>query len=180
MDGSVDISKLSSLLAESSKLSENISTEKTTQPPSQANPTVVRTFAKSEENAKKSDPSKSIWADNEVASEDSFVDLSDSRPSPRYEYSYKQSVGTEDTILGMTDKTPLTSDCTHLVVKIHFPGCSMKDIDLKVTSQRITAQSKTLKLQTYMPVKVDDSNGNAKFDPKKEILIVTLPIIHEL
>lgn len=180
MDSSVDISKLSTLLTESRQAQE-IAGEKSSQPPQRTEATLVRaTGTTGITSTKKSIDPKSIWSDEEIVSEDSFIDSSDKRPCPRYEFSYKQTVGTEDTFLGLNDKTPLSSDCTHLVIKVHFPGCSFKDIDLKVTSQRIVAQSSQLKLMTYLPVKVDDSNGNAKFDAKKEVLTVSVPIVHEL
>jgi hypothetical protein len=56
----------------------------------------------------------------------------------------------------------------------------MKELDLDVTKNRIRAESKTLKLFTYLPVNVDHDKGNAKFDKDKEVLTVTLPIIHWL
>ena len=77
------------------------------------------------------------------------------------------------------EKTPLTSDCTDLVVKVHFPGSTMRDLDLDVTPKRVKVTSKTHRLFTYLPVTVDDSNGSAKFDSKKEVLIITLPIVQE-
>ena len=179
MNSSVDINKLSTLLSESKKAQET--NEKYSQPPQRTDATLVRAAGTTGiTSSKKVNNSKSIWSDDEIVSEDSFIDSTDKRPCPRYEFSYKQTVGTEDTFLGLNDKTPLSSDCTHLVIKVHFPGCGLKDIDLKLTSQRIVAQSSQLKLMTYLPVKVDDSNGNAKFDSKKEVLIVTAPIVHEI
>lgn len=181
MEFSADINTLSSLLAESRE-AEGQNSVKSNQPPKITESTVVRKVTDNKDilkSAKISDTTKAIWNETEIVSEESFVDFSDKRPCPRYEFCYKQTVGTEDTFLGMSDKTPLTSDCSHLVVKVHFPGYSLKDIDLKVTSQRINANTRSLKLQTYLPVKVDDTNGKATFDPKKEVLTVTLPIIHE-
>lgn len=63
------------------------------------------------------------------------------------------------------------------VVKIHFPGSKMKDLDLDVSENRIRAESRKLRLFTYLPRTVDHEKGNAKFDSKKEVLIVTLPIV---
>ena len=63
------------------------------------------------------------------------------------------------------------------VLKIHFPGSKMKDLDLDVTSNRVKAESKSLRLFTYLPRTVDHEKGNAKFDSKKEVLTITLPII---
>lgn len=78
--------------------------------------------------------------------------------------------------MGLGDKSPATADCTHLVVKVHFPGSTMKEIDLDVTKQRIRVSSRTHKLFTYLPMPVDEANGSAQFDSKKEVLTVTLPI----
>lgn len=120
---------------------------------------------------------KSIWAMEDIPTEDALAcGGSDDRPCPRYEISYKQAVGTEDTFLGLGDKSPASADCTHITIKIHFPGCAMKDLDLDVTKNRIKAESKTLRLFTYLPVNVDKDKGSAKFDKAKEVLVVTLPI----
>jgi len=120
---------------------------------------------------------KAIWALDEIPSEDALLNIQDDRPCPRYEISYKQEVGTQDTFLGFGDKTPGSADASHLVVKIHFPGSTMKELDVDVTKERIKAESKALRLFTYLPVPVDSANGKAQFDMKKEVLTITLPII---
>lgn len=176
----MDLSNLSNLLQESKKAQEEAES-RSNQPPVAATPSTIITHkgiaAEKAENVVKS---KDIWSAEEILSEDSFVDPFDTRIQPKYEFSYKQSVGTEDTFLGLGDKTPLTSDCTHLVIKIHLPGSTMKDLDLDVTKNRIKVFSKTHKLFTYLPTDVDDANGTAKFDTKKEVLTVTLPMISSL
>ena len=53
----------------------------------------------------------------------------------------------------------------------------MKDLDLDVTRNRIKASSASLRLFTYLPVPVESDQGKAKFDSKKNVLSVTLPII---
>lgn len=65
------------------------------------------------------------------------------------------------------------------MVKIHFPGCKLKDIDLDVCKNCIKAESRTFRMFTYLPKNVDEERGNAKFDTKKEVLSVTLPIIDD-
>ena len=130
-----------------------------------------------EEIAKKA---KEIWTETEIPDEESGAfDPNDKRPEPRYEISYKQAVGTEDTYFGLSDTSPASFDCTHLVVKIHFPGSSMRDLDLDVTKRRIKATSKTLKLFTYLPMPVKKDEGAAKFDKAREVLTVTIPIDDE-
>ena len=53
----------------------------------------------------------------------------------------------------------------------------MKELDLDVTRNRIKASSAKHKLFTYLPVPVESDRGVAKFDAKKQVLSVTLPII---
>ena len=174
--GLQDISNLSSLLNESRKSQEKAS-ERTNQPPVATGQTnVVLSRQKNEKLQEKA--SSSIWTVDEIPSEDAITDTSDTRPVPRYETSYQQSVGTEDTFLGLSDKTPLSGDCTHLIVKVHFPGCLMRDLDLDVTKTRLKASSKTLRLFIYLPVEVLDAKGSAKFDKDRELLVITLPIDH--
>mmetsp|Transcript_22243 Transcript_22243/g.22944 ORF Transcript_22243/g.22944 Transcript_22243/m.22944 type:complete len:198 (-) Transcript_22243:33-626(-) len=121
---------------------------------------------------------KDIWNENEIPTEDELIARSggNTLPTPQYEFRYKQSIGTEETFFGFSDKTPASWDCTHLVIKIHFPGSRMRDLDLDVTKNRIKAESRTHKLFTYLPVNVFPDKGDAKFDSKKEVLTVTLPI----
>lgn len=184
-DLTMDVSSLSNLLNESRQASEQ-RPEQFQQKPGALTSTNVKSnnrgLTKEEASAitnKTEEPAKnkaSIWDEAEIPTEDALL-VKDDRPAPRYEICYKQSIGTEDTFLGLGDKTPLTSDCTHLVVKVHFPGSSMKELDLNVTTNRIIASSKTHRLFTYLPLNVDENNGKAQFDPKKEVLTVTLPII---
>jgi hypothetical protein len=182
-----DIGSLSTLLSESRIAQEN---NNYNQPPSAAvTPSTVvlgsqktviglqKPIAGQLSTSSSKTGTRDIWLPEEILTEDALVEWKDERPVPRYEFSYKQSVGTEDTFLGMSDKTPLTSDCTHLVIKVHFPRATMKDLDLNVTKNRIKAASKTHHLFTYLPVNVDSDNGKAKFDTAKEVLTVTLPIV---
>ena len=179
--GSVsDIGNLSSLLAESRSAQESAAYN---QPPAAVNPSTVVVGRPKSTNKElivgDNKLSKDIWGPEEILTEDALVEWKDDRPVPRHEFSYKQLIGTEDTFLGMGDKTPLTSDCTHLVLKIHFPKATMKELDLNVTKNRIKAASKPHHLFTYLPVSVDADNGKAKFDTAKEVLTITLPIVRE-
>jgi hypothetical protein len=166
------IGALSNLLQESSKAAESKS--ESLAPMALNNTSVVMGSTKI-----KIDP-KAIWNDDEIPEEDELMISNDSRPTPKYEFVYKQSVGTEDTYFGLGDKTPASSDCTHLLVKVHFPNCTLRDLDLDVTKNRIKVESKTHKLFTYLPVDVHHEQGQAKFDSKKSVLTVTLPIQNSL
>lgn len=64
----------------------------------------------------------------------------DDRKEPPYQLYYKQLVGTEDVFFG-TEKSPASSDSTHIVVKVYFPGRSMEDLKLDVTSNRLDVES---------------------------------------
>ena len=180
-----DISGLSTLLEDSAKAAEKRESVNA-QAPASTGTTVVKgrsdLLQAVEERKKQEEEDKTrIWKAEEAPIEDALLcNQGDDREIPRYEFSYKQSVGTQDTFLGMNDVTPASSDCTHLVVKVHFPGCTMKELDLDVTKNRIRAESKSFKLFTYLPVSVDHDKGNAKFDKDRCVLTVTLPIIHWL
>ncbi len=65
----------------------------------------------------------------------------DDRPEPSYQIYFKQEVGTEDIFLG-TDKSPGSFDCSHMVIKIHFPNASMDDLNLDVKSNTMLVESK--------------------------------------
>jgi len=192
MEGIGDITGLSTLLQESrdaEQIQSKAAPVQQTQKPMALGSTIVKlgggqsstssaATASASEVAKAK--GKSIWNLEDIPTEDSLAsDVHDTRPCPRYEISYKQAVGTEDTFLGLSDKSPASSDCTHIVIKIHFPGATMKDLDLDVTKNRIKAESRSLRLFTYLPVSVDKDKGSAKFDKAKEVLTVELPIIEE-
>jgi hypothetical protein len=172
LSSSDGISQLSTLLQDSRE-ALNIREGETVPPVQLGNTKVV--VGKQRKDSPPEDP-KAIWRDEEIPLEDAIICRSDGRPAPRYEFSYKQTIGTEDTFLGLNGKSPSSADCTALVIKIHFPGETMRDIQLDVTTNRIKAESKALSLFTYLPVNVIHDKGTAKFDSEKHVLTITLPI----
>ena len=62
----------------------------------------------------------------------------------RYDMYYRQAVGTEDVFLGLGDRHPGSSSCTHMTVKVTFPGHQMKDLDLDVTKHKLRAESRSM------------------------------------
>lgn len=134
----VDISALSAMLDESRTAVENGSTRQSQQPPMDLAPSRVIVgnsnksiieAGSSSSNAATNTKSrvKDIWQDSEIPSEDSIMSQVDGRPSPKYEFSYKQEVGTQDTFLGLNGRTPGSSDCSHLVCascSISHESCS--------------------------------------------------------
>lgn len=199
MEGFGDISGLNTLLQESRDAESSVSKASSlqqTQKPMATGATVVKLGGHStvqnptkdteltkdsiHSQTGKGEKNKSIWEIIDVPTEDMLAcGMGDDRPCPRYEISYKQAVGTEDTFLGLGGKDPSSASCTHITIKIHFPGSSMKDLELDVTTNRIKAESKTHRLFTYLPVSVDKDKGSAKFDKDKDVLVVTLPIIED-
>eukprot|EP00455_Lapot_gusevi_P014812 TRINITY_DN17459_c0_g1_i1.p1 TRINITY_DN17459_c0_g1~~TRINITY_DN17459_c0_g1_i1.p1 ORF type:complete len:216 (+),score=23.89 TRINITY_DN17459_c0_g1_i1:65-649(+) len=124
--------------------------------------------------------SNPIWDDEEVNQSELSIfedDPSDRREEPRYEILYKQTVTTEEVYLGMGGANPSTLDCNAMVVKVFLTGCSFSEVTLDVISTRMLVRSSRYKLSLYLPYLVNEKNGNAKWDSKKQILSVTLPII---
>ena len=115
-----DINALSAMLDESRQALDSESSKQSQQLPMSLAPSRViiggsSTTASSSSSKTERSKEKDIWQDGEVPSEDSIISRVDGRPSPRYEFSYKQELGTQDTFLGLNGKTPGSSDCSHLV-----------------------------------------------------------------
>jgi hypothetical protein len=172
------IGALSNLLKESEEAGKSLTSNGSeTVAPMRLNNTAIVTQPKKKIN------SKDIWRDEEIPTEDQLLAINStgsSLPSPQFEFRYKQTVGTEETFFGLSDKTPGSFDCTHLIIKIHFPNSKMKDLDLDVTKNRIKAESRHHRLFTYLPVNVYPDKGDAKFDSKKEVLTISLAIDNDL
>ena len=124
--------------------------------------------------AQPEDPN-AIWGQEEIDGHDPDFD-DDGRVIPDYDILYKQQVGTEDTMLGISGKTPLTSDCNYMVLCIKMPGALLKNIDLTVEKQKIVVHDPTYRLATYLPYVAKDKEGKAQWLKEKEVLRVTLPI----
>tara|TARA_B100000795_G_C22672252_1_gene388430 strand:+ start:237 stop:830 length:594 start_codon:yes stop_codon:yes gene_type:complete len=116
-----------------------------------------------------------IWGQEEIDGHDPDFD-DDGRVIPDYDILYKQQVGTEDTMLGMSGKTPLTSDCNYMVLLIKMPGSQLKNIDLTVEKQKIVVHDPTYRLATYLPYVAKDKEGKAQWIHDSDTLRVTLPI----
>ena len=138
--GGADVMSLSSLL-DQSRIAEDESNlaRQTQQPPMTLGTTkvVVGSQQMSTENAekeKKAVASKNdIWQADEIPTEDAVLSTVDDRPSPRYEFSFKQEIGTQDSFLGLHGKTAGSMDCSHLVIKIHFPGTTAIASSIRMT-----------------------------------------------
>ena len=92
---------------------------------------------------------------------------------------YKQSVTSEDIFLGMSEKNPSSQSCNQMVVRVQLPQTTLKDITLDVTTSRLLLRSSKYFLSTYLPQLVDPVAVQAKWDSKKDTLLVTLNITRE-
>lgn len=123
MEFAGNISALSSMLEESRQALDSESARQSQQPNMTLEPSRVviggsnklTVGSSSSSSVPKKSSTNDIWQDDEIPSEDFLMSKIDDRPSPRYEFSYKQEVGTQDTFLGLNGKTPGSSDCSHLV-----------------------------------------------------------------
>merc|ERR1712168_316220 len=84
--------------------------------------------------------SKEIWNTEDVDYGAEFYDDNDKRLKPDYEILYRQAIGSEDSYLGMSNKTVATSSCEDLLVKIQLPNAEMKDIDLAIKKQFLSCR----------------------------------------
>ena len=60
-----------------------------------------------------------------------------------------------------------------------MPGTKMPDIQLDVRPTYVRLLAPKFRLKAWLPAKVDETGGNAKWDGDKETLIVTLKIVPE-
>ena len=76
---------------------------------------------------------KDIWQESEVEEGVKYEVRDDPRMQPDYDIIYKQRLTSEELFLQMGNKTPATSSCEDMVVKIKLPGvATVAEIDLNV------------------------------------------------
>ena len=76
---------------------------------------------------------KDIWDLDEVEEGAEFDTSDDPRMLPEYEIIYQQNLTSEELFLNMSGKTPATSSCEDMVVKIKLPGVlNLNEIDINV------------------------------------------------
>ncbi|KAJ0059193.1 hypothetical protein NL108_009135 [Boleophthalmus pectinirostris] len=118
--------------------------------------------------------SKEIWSEEEVSEGSQFDDLNDQRPQPDYEVIMKQSVGTEDVFLGLSEKDPSSMSCEALLVKIKLPDTKLADVVLDVKETFLDLRTPKYKLGLHLPHPVHSQEGKAQFFSDREELEVTL------
>jgi dynein assembly factor 6, axonemal len=115
---------------------------------------------------------RDIWNDEDVMMQSH--EIKDDRKAPEFDVMYKQSLGTEDVYLGLSEKDPSSTSCEGITVKIKLPGCWMQDIQVDVKKQEVHIQSSRFVLHHILPYPVDSEKGKAKWDKEKETLILEL------
>ena len=119
-----------------------------------------------------------IWDASPVDAVDDEPD--DGRPQAEFEIVYKQNVSPQDMFLGVDpERHPGVSCSDALLLKVLLPGTKLADIELDVRATFVRVQAPRFKLKAWLPDKVDETKGNAKWDGEKETLLVTLPIIRD-
>ena len=61
------------------------------------------------------------------------------------------------------------------MVKVRLPGDALKDVTLEVTSSVLRLASPSYRLHLHLPVKVDERQGVAAWDPATDTLSITIP-----
>ena len=84
-------------------------------------------------NQKEKKVTKDIWDETEVEEGAEFDTSDDPRQQPEYEIIYKQRVTTEEIFLQMGTKSPATSSCEDMIVRVRLPGVQyLTEIDLNL------------------------------------------------
>ncbi|XP_005796625.2 protein PIH1D3 isoform X3 [Xiphophorus maculatus] len=118
--------------------------------------------------------SKDIWSEEEVAEGSQYDDLADPRPQPEYEIILKQSVGTEDLFLGLSQKDPSSMCCEAMLVKIKLPDTKAKDVFLDLKEKYLDLRTPKYKLGLHLPHPIQNQEGKAQFFSDRQELEVTL------
>ncbi|CEM18730.1 unnamed protein product [Vitrella brassicaformis CCMP3155] len=126
---------------------------------------------KAEKRAKQDD----IWGESEVE-QGITLQQDDHRTEPEYEILYRQKVGTEDVYLGMSDRDVSSDHCEEITIKIELPDTKLPDITLETLRERLIVMSPKYRLNLALPYAVKKDQGSAKWDGKKQVLKVVLPI----
>uniref|UniRef100_T1IHK1 PIH1D1/2/3 CS-like domain-containing protein n=1 Tax=Strigamia maritima TaxID=126957 RepID=T1IHK1_STRMM len=98
----------------------------------------------------------------------------DLRVQPDYEIIYKQQVSTEDVYLQLGNKTPCSSSCESIAIRIKLPKTNSRNIKLDVQKQSLDLETKDFLLQLPLPHPVHPQKGGAAWDEDNQTLIVTL------
>ncbi|TSY27773.1 Protein PIH1D3 [Bagarius yarrelli] len=120
--------------------------------------------------------SKDIWDMEEMYEGAHLEDLCDSRPQPEYEIILKQSVGTEDLFLGISQTNPSSMCCESMLVRVNLPETQASDLVLDVKERFVDLRTPNCKLGLHLPHSVHYKEGTARFITEKSVLEIVLPL----
>lgn len=79
----------------------------------------------------------------------------------------------------MGPKTPSSSSCENLVVRIKMNGDKRENVDLSVDISSVTVSSSRYFLKLPLPHEIDPDNSKASWDSTEDTLILTLKLQRE-
>ncbi|KAG6452534.1 dynein assembly factor 6, axonemal [Manduca sexta] len=103
----------------------------------------------------------------------------DGRKTPEYSMNYQQSVTAEDVFLQIGAKTPSSSSCENLILKIKMPGDKMENLDLAVDATTVTINSSQYHLKLPLPHGINPDLSKASWDANEQTLILKLKLDRE-
>ncbi|GAB1604530.1 protein PIH1D3-like [Argonauta hians] len=122
---------------------------------------------------------KDIWNTEEIPEGSEYDSLWEQRPQPEYTILYNQDVRTEDVFLQLGNKTPCTSSCERMIVKIQLPNTLKKDISLDVKPKFLDLRTPKYKLGLHLPYTIKENESQAEWDEEDSCLKVSLKLVRE-
>uniref|UniRef100_A0A0P4WGE4 PIH1D1/2/3 CS-like domain-containing protein n=1 Tax=Scylla olivacea TaxID=85551 RepID=A0A0P4WGE4_SCYOL len=101
--------------------------------------------------------------------------ISDPRPQPQYEVTFRERVTPSQVCLPISMGKTGEED---IVVRVELPGELLTEVTLEVTSTTLNLASPTYYLHLPLPRPVNQRRGVATWDPTAHTLVVTLPTVH--
>ncbi|XP_042224994.1 dynein axonemal assembly factor 6-like isoform X2 [Homarus americanus] len=120
-----------------------------------------------------------IWEVEEVRSSQG-EEVSDPRPQPEYDVTYKHRVSAAHVYLPVSSMVMGGAGEEDLVVRVVLPGAHLMEVTLEVTPTDLRLASPTHYLHLHLPRPVHQQKGVATWDPSTHTLTITLPTAHPL
>ncbi|CAG0886260.1 unnamed protein product [Darwinula stevensoni] len=116
----------------------------------------------------------------EEPEDDSEDDDDDGKKEPSYTINFQQDLNTEDLFLRLGNRTPLTSSCETLVVRIFLPGETMSTITSRLKPRHLKVKGQGYRLGLYLPQRCDPRRSSAKWRPEEQTLEIRAHLVREL
>ncbi|KAG7177065.1 PIH1D3-like [Homarus americanus] len=107
-------------------------------------------------------------------------EVSDPRPQPEYDVTYKHRVSAAHVYLPVSSMVMGGAGEEDLVVRVVLPGAHLMEVTLEVTPTDLRLASPTHYLHLHLPRPVHQQKGVATWDPSTHTLTITLPTAHPL